>query len=82
MFVVGCRVGDSTLCAGGDEVEACWGFVDPILREWQQNPDDTIFGYPAGTWGPRQANLLFGVPGLDWHYPCKNLVEDALFCEL
>ena len=63
-------------------MEACWGFVDPILREWKENPDDIIFGYPAGTWGPRQANLLFGVPGLDWHYPCKNLVEDGLFCEL
>ena len=81
-LLLDCMMGDSTLFARGDAVEACWGFVDPILREWQENPDDTIFGYPAGTWGPRQANLLFGVPGLDWHYPCKNLVEDALFCEL
>ena len=81
-LLLDCMLGDSTLFARGDAVEACWGFVDPILKEWAANPDDTIFGYPAGTWGPRQANLLFGVPGLDWHYPCKNLVEDGLFCEL
>jgi glucose-6-phosphate 1-dehydrogenase len=81
-LLLDCMQGDSTLFARGDAVEACWRFVDPILTEWKQNPDDTIYGYPAGTWGPRQANRLFPKPGMDWHYPCRNLVEDGLFCEL
>ncbi len=75
-------LGDSTLFARGDAVEACWQFLDPILKEWKENPDDTIYGYPAGTWGPRQTSKLFDELGTDWHYPCKNLIEDGLFCEL
>ena len=81
-LLLDCMLGDSTLFARGDAVEACWCFLEPILQEWKENPDDTIFGYPAGTWGPRQTSKLFEEPGMDWHYPCKNLVEDGLFCEL
>jgi len=81
-LLLDCMWGDATLFARGDAVEACWQFIDPILQEWQENPNETIYGYPAGTWGPRQANRLIESPGTDWHYPCKNLVEDGLFCEL
>jgi len=81
-LLLDCMLGDSTLFARGDAVEACWCFLEPILQEWKENPDDTIFGYPAGTWGPRQTSQLFENSGMDWHYPCKNLVEDGLFCEL
>lgn len=81
-LLLDCMWGDATLFARGDAVEACWQFIDPILQEWQENLDGTIYGYPAGTWGPRQASQLFDGPGTDWHYPCKNLVEDGLFCEL
>ena len=41
-----------------DEVEWAWRVVDPILREWQSSRD-YINTYPAGTWGPRDANRLF-----------------------
>ncbi|CAI2717464.1 glucose-6-phosphate dehydrogenase [Nitrospina watsonii] len=81
-LLLDCIQGDPTLFARGDAVESCWRFVDPILNRWQNNPDETIYGYPAGTWGPRQATHLLTQPGLDWHYPCRNLVEDGLFCEL
>lgn len=81
-LLLDCMQGDSTLFARGDAVEACWRFLDPVLKEWEENPNDTIYGYPAGTWGPRQANKLFETPDQDWHYPCANLVEDGLFCEL
>ncbi|CCQ89967.1 Glucose-6-phosphate 1-dehydrogenase [Nitrospina gracilis 3/211] len=81
-LLLDCIQGDPTLFARGDAVESCWRFVDPILDHWASKPDEAIYGYPAGTWGPRQANALFSQPGMDWHYPCRNLVEDGLFCEL
>ena len=50
--------GDRSLFLRFDEVEWAWRVVDPILREWQASRD-YIPTYPAGTWGPREANRLF-----------------------
>lgn len=50
--------GDRSLFIRFDEVEWAWRVVDPILREWTRSRD-FIATYPAGTWGPREANRLF-----------------------
>ena len=76
-----CMMGDSTLYQRGDAVEAAWKFVNPILKAWKNNPDIPIYGYPAGTWGPEHADDILG-KGLAWRYPCKNLANDGLYCEL
>jgi glucose-6-phosphate 1-dehydrogenase len=81
-LLLDCMLGDATLYARADAVEACWNFVTPILQAWKENPDLKIHGYPAGTWGPREARQLFDDPEEDWRYPCKNLVNDGLYCEL
>jgi len=75
-------LGDATLYARADGVEACWQFITPILQTWQENPGIPIFGYPAGTWGPKEASDLFDEKGEDWRYPCKNLTNEGLYCEL
>ncbi len=75
-------IGDATLYARSDAVVACWKFVDPILKAWKSNPDVKLYGYPAGTWGPEEAQALFDDSTLDWRYPCRNLAEDGEFCEL
>ncbi len=75
-------LGDSTLYARGDAVEQCWKFVDPILKAWKENPDIKIYGYPAGTWGPIESFNLFENKKQEWRYPCKNLTDDGLYCEL
>lgn len=75
-------LGDATLYARADAVEAAWKFIDPILSAWENDPSIKVFGYPAGTWGPQEASKLFEEPGEDWRYPCKNLVEDGEYCEL
>lgn len=81
-LLLDCMLGDATLYARGDAVEACWQFVDPIQRAWAENPDIKIYGYPGGTWGPKEARALFDNPALDWRYPCKNLASDGEYCEL
>jgi glucose-6-phosphate 1-dehydrogenase len=44
--------GDPTLFLRNDEVEAAWSAVDSI-------PAGPLLDYPAGTWGPREAEGLF-----------------------
>jgi len=80
-LLLDCMLGDSTLYARGDAVESAWRFVDPILNYWKQNPDKSLYGYPAGTWGPQEADDLFS-EGLTWRYPCRNLADDGEYCEL
>jgi glucose-6-phosphate 1-dehydrogenase len=75
-------IGDPTLYARSDAVEACWKFVDPILKAWQDRPEVPLYSYPAGTWGPKAARDLLDQPELDWRYPCRNLANDGEFCEL
>jgi len=82
-LLLDCMQGDSTLYARGDAVEEAWRFVDPILRKWKEDPNFPLSGYPAGTWGPESADqLIEGGEDLTWRYPCKNLADDGLYCEL
>ena len=77
-----CMIGDSTLYQRADAVESAWKFVDPILDAWKNDSNIPIYGYPAGTWGPEKADNLLEEKGLTWRYPCKNLAEDGIYCEL
>ncbi len=75
-------LGDSTLFSRDDEVETAWKFLEPIQKAWADNKAIKVFGYPAGTWGPEHANDLIEGEGLTWRYPCKNLADEELYCEL
>jgi glucose-6-phosphate 1-dehydrogenase len=81
-LLLDCMQGDSTLYSRGDAVEEAWRFVMPILERWEEDPDFPLYGYPCGTWGPEQANILIEGEGKTWRYPCKNLADDGLYCEL
>ncbi len=77
-----CMIGDSTLYQRADAVEAAWKFVDPILTAWKNENKIPIYGYPAGTWGPEHSDDLIEEKDLKWRYPCKNLTNDGIYCEL
>lgn len=79
-LLLDCMQGDATLYARGDAVEQAWQFVQPIINAWQSNPEIPIYGYPAGTWGPEDSNKL--MKNGEWRFPCKNLTNDGLYCEL
>jgi glucose-6-phosphate 1-dehydrogenase len=74
--------GDSTLFSRDDEVETAWKFIEPIQLAWKNNPAIKVYGYPAGTWGPEPSNNLIEGEGLTWRYPCKNMADEELYCEL
>jgi len=81
-LLLDCMQGDSTLFARGDSVEAAWNFVAPVLEAWERDPDIALHGYPCGTWGPDMADGLIKGVEHTWRYPCKNLADDGLYCEL
>jgi glucose-6-phosphate 1-dehydrogenase len=60
--------GDGTLFTRQDEVEQQWRFVDPIARAWAEKQSDLPI-YPAGTWGPAEADLLIARDGRSWRKP-------------
>ncbi|MGF1685416.1 glucose-6-phosphate dehydrogenase [Photobacterium japonica] len=71
--------GDATLFARSDAVKACWEFVQPIL-DYKENPEH-LYGYAAGTWGPKEADDLLSRDNREWRFPCKNLANTD-YCEL
>ncbi len=80
-LLLDCMLGDSTLYARADAVEASWKFVNPILEAWSNDKTIPLHGYPAGTWGPLLADDLILEEHL-WRQPCKNLSNDGEYCEL
>jgi glucose-6-phosphate 1-dehydrogenase len=60
--------GDQTLFMRRDEVEAAWGFVDPIIEGWGEHYA-TPHRYAAGTFGPSQAVGMIERDGRSWAEP-------------
>lgn len=75
-------LGDPTLFTRSDAVEMSWRFFDPILKAWENDPSIPLYGYPAGTWGPLQSNLVMESTEQTWTNPCKNLTQSDIYCEL
>jgi glucose-6-phosphate 1-dehydrogenase len=73
-------MGDATLFAHGEAVEECWKFIDPYLQYKEHHAP--IYGYPSGTWGPKEAFDLLKRDLRQWRHPCKNLAHDGEYCEL
>ena len=74
--------GDATLFARTEEVLEAWKFLTPVIECWKDDKDVPLFGYPAGTWGPENADDLIEDKNMAWRYPCKNLADDGVYCEL
>jgi glucose-6-phosphate 1-dehydrogenase len=59
--------GDATLFARRDEVEGAWKFIDLIEHAWHENQNPpALCGYPAGSWGPPEADALLERDGRAW----------------
>ncbi len=58
--------GDATLFQRSDNVELGWSVVDPILKVWDSLGTHAIHPYPAGTWGPPDADALLAKDGRMW----------------
>jgi glucose-6-phosphate 1-dehydrogenase len=59
-------LGDATLFAHRDGVEATWALMTPILHAWANDPIRDFPNYAAGTWGPATADALMKSDGRKW----------------
>ncbi|MNK18662.1 Glucose-6-phosphate 1-dehydrogenase [compost metagenome] len=66
-------MGDQTLFMRGDQVEAAWELVMPILNTWESKKSINFPNYPADSWGPEEAEALIARDGFHWfNLPLKN----------
>ena len=61
--------GDATLFTRRDEVEEQWAYADRIFDAWQAEGLAPPPTYPAGSWGPEQADDLLARHGRRWRKP-------------
>ena len=66
-------MGDQTLFMRGDQVEAAWELVMPILNSWENKKSLNFPNYPADSWGPEEAEALIARDGFHWYnLPLKD----------
>ena len=61
--------GDATLFTRRDEVEGQWEFIDNVFDAWSRDGNTPPPIYPAGSWGPEQAEDLIARDGRRWRKP-------------
>ena len=81
-LILDCMMGDNTLFMSGEGAELTWKFVQPIIDYWDKTLEAPLYGYPSGSWGPDTADDLIEGVNKTWRYPCKNLSDDGIYCEL
>ncbi len=57
--------GDQTLFMRGDEVEAAWQWIDPIIAGWEERGDRPV-AYDPGSSGPDDSLMLMHRDGRRW----------------
>lgn len=66
-LLMDCIAGDQTLFIRHDEVNVAWGLLTPVLDTWAGwAKNRTPFDYPAGSWGPAEADKLLDKSGHQW----------------
>lgn len=65
-LILDAMVGDSTLFIRGDETEASWKLVTPILEYWEECGGHGLEEYAAGSWGPLASERLLWDMGHQW----------------
>ncbi len=65
--------GDQTLFMRGDQVEAAWELLMPILSTWATKKSLSFPNYSADSWGPEIGEALLAQDGFHWFtIPTKN----------
>ncbi|MEU4995504.1 glucose-6-phosphate dehydrogenase [Streptomyces sp. NPDC021622] len=60
-------LGDANLFPRTEEVELSWNILDPIEEYWDKHGKPAQ--YPAGTWGPTEADEMLARDGRSWRRP-------------
>ncbi|NIG56866.1 glucose-6-phosphate dehydrogenase [Chitinophaga sp. Cy-1792] len=58
--------GDATLFMRGDQVDAAWRVIMPILETWENRTPQDFPNYAPDSWGPDEADVLVARDGHSW----------------
>ena len=61
-------LGDPPLFPQHEEVELAWKILDPVLDFWAESNTPPC-KYPAGSWGPSEADEMIARDGFIWRRP-------------
>ena len=67
-LILDAMIGDRTLFIRGDETEASWKLLSPVLEYWNKVGSDRLYEYPAGSWGPDQSDDLLAKFKHEWRH--------------
>ncbi len=67
-LLLDCMIGDQSLFSRRDWVDLSWELIDPILEGWKQGPPPDFPNYPAGAWGPKEADEFLARDGRHWRF--------------
>ncbi|MBI3328922.1 MAG: glucose-6-phosphate dehydrogenase [Nitrospinae bacterium] len=65
-LIYDCMIDDPTLFSRADLVETAWKVAQPMLDVWTSLPARNFPNYPAGTWGPKDADELIDRDRRQW----------------
>jgi glucose-6-phosphate 1-dehydrogenase len=65
-LVYDCILGDSSLFARTDAVDASWALITPVLERWAEEKPPAFPNYAAGSWGPKSSDELPAEDGRRW----------------
>jgi glucose-6-phosphate 1-dehydrogenase len=68
-LILDAMLGDATLFIRDDETEASWAFISRIHAHWAAQQAREIPVYPAGSWGPPEADALPATRQSAWRKP-------------
>jgi glucose-6-phosphate 1-dehydrogenase len=72
-LLMDCISGDQTLFIRNDEVNVAWSLLTPVLEAWSGKPaSGGPYLYPAGSWGPKESEILLETDGREWRKPDKT----------
>lgn len=57
--------GNQYLFVRRDEIEHAWIWCDNIMQHWR-SPEHILHKYPAGSWGPSEADFIIRKDGRQW----------------
>jgi glucose-6-phosphate 1-dehydrogenase len=64
-LIYDCLIGDATLFQRADNIEGGWRALQPARDAWDAG-EGTVYQYPAGSAGPREAAALLARDGRRW----------------
>lgn len=65
-LILDCLIGDPSLFARTDFVEASWQYIQPILQHWENTSPKDFPNYASGSWGPQASDKLIASTGHAW----------------